>query len=265
MSKIEYDKDILEKAIKESCSYRQLSKNLGRNNQTKAFRKYIQNCGIDISHFTKRYPGNSNYLNSSGRTYGYLLIDEVYSKKSPLRSNYYAKCTCKCGNKIDVIMTSLTKGMTRSCGCLRKEVKKGKDNASYRGVGDITSTIFKSIKRSAIKRNLEFDITKQYLWDLFLKQDRKCAISGVELSFGSVGVRFTRNTSLDRVDNDKGYTEDNVQWVHKDVNMMKRAHNLSDFIEICKIITENQFKVKIEEGRCELCEESWDSSSALQF
>ena len=31
----------------------------------------------------------------------------------------------------------------------------------------------------------------------------------------------SKTASLDRIDSSKGYTEDNIQWVHKDVNQMK--------------------------------------------
>lgn len=268
MKKIEYEKDVLENAIKESCSYRQVATKLGRGQPTDAFRKYIQNSGIDISHFTKSYPGSSKYLNYTGKQFGYLLVEEVICVKRPLHSNYYAKCTCKCGNKIETLMCSLTRGATRSCGCLKKEysqTKRGVNNHNYKGVGAISSSTFNGIKGSAKNRNLEFDLDKQYLSDLFIFQKERCAISGVELSFGSVGVLFTKNASLDRIDNTKGYIKGNVQWVHKDVNLMKHIHSLSDFVEICKIITEHQFNVKIQNGRCDLCKEKWNSDSVSRF
>jgi hypothetical protein len=43
--------------------------------------------------------------------------------------------------------------------------------------------------------------------------------------------------SLDRIDSSKGYTIDNVQWVHKTVNLMKRELNQQDFIDICNKIS----------------------------
>lgn len=40
--------------------------------------------------------------------------------------------------------------------------------------------------------------------------------------------------SLDRIDNNKGYEEDNVQFLHKNINYMKWTHNQDDFIELCR-------------------------------
>ena len=48
--------------------------------------------------------------------------------------------------------------------------------------------------------------------------------------------------SLDRIDSKKGYTEDNVQWVHKYVQRMKNAFSEKRFLEVVKIIHNNIYK-----------------------
>jgi hypothetical protein len=45
--------------------------------------------------------------------------------------------------------------------------------------------------------------------------------------------------SLDRIDSSKGYVIDNVQWLHRDINMMKQRFSQEYFINICKHIAEN--------------------------
>jgi hypothetical protein len=71
---------------------------------------------------------------------------------------------------------------------------------------------------------------------LFLKQNRKCSISGESILFSKwlhkKGERPT--ASLDRIDSTKGYIEGNVQWVHKDINMMKSNHTTKKFFNWCK-------------------------------
>ena len=54
-----------------------------------------------------------------------------------------------------------------------------------------------------------------------------------------------RTASLDRIDSNKGYTIDNVQWVHKDINKMKMDLEEDVFIDNCKLIIENKFGIKI--------------------
>ena len=45
--------------------------------------------------------------------------------------------------------------------------------------------------------------------------------------------------SLDRIDSTKGYFIENVQWVHKYVNIMKWHTANQEFIEWCKLIAAN--------------------------
>lgn len=97
------------------------------------------------------------------------------------------------------------------------------------------SVFFKDIKRSAKRRNKEFSLTLEYISGLFEQQQQRCALSGLEIDFGR--ARSAKTTaSLDRIDSSLGYVEGNVQWVHKDINMMKK--NLPDeyFILLCSYV-----------------------------
>lgn len=112
----------------------------------------------------------------------------------------------------------------------------------YTGYGEITGTKWGSIKSAAKIRNLEFLITIEEAWNLFLKQDRKCALTGDILFLAidtSEWLSGVTTASLDRIDSSKGYTLDNVQWVHKYVNLMKRELSQQDFVDICCKVTNN--------------------------
>ena len=37
----------------------------------------------------------------------------------------------------------------------------------------------------------------------------------------------------------KGYIKDNIQLVHKDVNMIKKEYDQEYFLTLCRLITEN--------------------------
>lgn len=72
------------------------------------------------------------------------------------------------------------------------------------------------------------------MWDLLQKQEYKCALSGLPIKF----INSTNKTaSLDRINSDKGYTIDNIQWVHKKINHMKMEMNQQEFIETCKLVS----------------------------
>jgi hypothetical protein len=121
------------------------------------------------------------------------------------------------------------------------------NNSRFKGCGDLSKSYLNSVMRGAEKRSLEYDVTPEYLWSLFIDQEKKCALSGVEITLDrnfsmnskNNTKKFTQTASLDRVDNSKGYVEGNVQWVHKQVNMMKLDLQQEKFLELCELISKN--------------------------
>mgnify|MGYP003351787189 CR=1 FL=1 len=75
--------------------------------------------------------------------------------------------------------------------------------------------LFSGQKLNILKEGLE------YLNDLFIEQQGKCKLSGIEISLPKKWNDKNYTASLDRIDSDKGYEKGNVQWVHKHINVMK--------------------------------------------
>lgn len=165
-------------------------------------------------------------------------------------------CQCDCGQTCLAHGARLRCGQKKSCGCWKTDTTLEKPrNRNWGGYGEISGEFFTAVKSSAKIRNLEFNITIEQIWDLFLKQDRKCALSGVELKFilTARNRNLPRNgklktASLDRIDSSKGYTLDNVQWIHKHVNHIKMSLSDEDFINWCrKIVAHNKDRFPISE------------------
>jgi hypothetical protein len=107
--------------------------------------------------------------------------------------------------------------------------------------------ILVQIKACAKNRKIPFDLTQQEAWDLFLKQERRCALSGVTIAFAqnSKDLRDGKNTaSIDRIDSNKPYTISNVQWVHYDVNYMKHWLSTEYFVNWCRLVVEHSSQHK---------------------
>jgi len=102
--------------------------------------------------------------------------------------------------------------------------------------GDISKNHWSNIVSNAGARNLEFNITPEYIWNIWLEQNECCKLSGIKLNLKSI---YEITASLDRIDSSKGYIEGNIQWLHKDVNIMKWTLGQSYFISLCKQIAEN--------------------------
>jgi|SRR5882724_649534 len=138
---------------------------------------------------------------------------------------------CDCGKTIKIATSKWNSRTGRSCGC-EKIDKAGEFH--WRGVGDrknngLGISYWNELKKNAKKRGIKFTISIQQAYDIFLKQNSLCALSGVPLLFRpSGGNRNLKTASLDRIDSSKHYEIDNVQWIHKDINRMK--NNLSEKI-----------------------------------
>lgn len=89
------------------------------------------------------------------------------------------------------------------------------------GYGEISGSMFSSMRTGAKSRNLDFNISIQQFWELFLKQGRRCAFTGIELLFSKKYASPETTASSDRIDSSKGYIEGNTQWIHKELNVMK--------------------------------------------
>lgn len=71
-----------------------------------------------------------------------------------------------------------------------------------------------------------------------LDLEYKCALSDKSISFND------GTASVDRIDSKIGYVSNNIQIVHKDINIMKNAFDQDYFIDICKRIVacDNKFR-----------------------
>jgi hypothetical protein len=184
--------------------------------------------------------------NLTGKTFGLLTVIEIHSRTRNGHIRYV--CSCSCGSSSNVLSTHLLQGNTISCGCTNIQ-KKGNESPYWKGYGEISKSFYNEIKRSADggkgrRKPIDFNVSIEYLWDLFLKQNKKCSLSGQDLFFPKSNSDKSFNSSLDRIDSSKGYVIGNVQWVHKDINIMKNKYNQNYFIEICKLITKNN-EIKI--------------------
>ncbi len=151
-----------------------------------------------------------------------LYIEKVYNKCT------FWMCRCDCGKIKSIRKDALMKGKTVSCGCYCQEIH-------FKGYKDISGEYWAAVKRGASSRALEFNITLEQVWNLFIKQNGKCALTGRPLVLArnySKGA-IDQTASLDRIDSSKGYTIDNVCWLHKDINMFKAAMHSEDFIKLC--------------------------------
>lgn len=151
-------------------------------------------------------------LDIANRQFGRLTAIWTVGKKGGL---VYWICLCRCGSLRIISVSSLTLGRTRSCGCLRKE-SAFKHGYIQRGDGTIYKVYKSMIARCTVPTNKDYSyyggrgiiVCDRWLcsFDLFL----------LDLGPRPVGM------SLERKDNNKGYSPDNCCWATKSQQMLNR-------------------------------------------
>jgi dUTP pyrophosphatase len=144
-----------------------------------------------------------------------------------------------------------TKNHTCSPGCLSKirRIKfSGNNNPLWKEKNEVNKLEkFMRLKANAYKsrakkKQIDFDLTYEFLVDLYNKQNKKCYYSGLELSLDNThGYNII---SLDRVDSTKGYTKDNVVFCLNCINLFKNQYEMSDIEKVFRaIIMKNDYMI----------------------
>jgi len=169
--------------------------------------------------------------NLMGKKFNLLLI--INRDKNTNRGNARWNCICDCGKTCIVSGSDLRSGRRKSCGCLSKRYKE--DNPKFSGYKDIYKSFWTRLKNNAKIRNLEFNLKIEEIYELYIKQNKKCALSGVPIKIYSTYRTNEKDAaSIDRIDSKKGYYIDNIQWILKDINKIKMDMDNSLFIDLCK-------------------------------
>jgi len=186
-----------------------------------------------------------------GKKQGKLLVQSFLGKKPYFSKkgkfcgyDYIYQCLCDCGKTVEVKRIRLLKTLSvQSCGCLKTQNMSKQANPYWKGWGDISGTMWGAIRHNAKVRNISFDITIEQAWGQFEQQGELCNMTGVPLIIApkTSGVNSVSRTtaSLDRINNDLGYTVKNIQWVHQNINQMKNVFTIDRFLEICRAVTDH--------------------------
>jgi hypothetical protein len=171
--------------------------------------------------------------------YNQLTILEEIKHKNRLM--YSVQCDC---GKIEIKRKDwVIKGRTTSCkSCASKRTAlKYPPPINRTGHKELSGTHFLSIKHGALRRKIKFELTPKFLWELFESQNKLCALTGIPLVLTTVLKKqnvdwSTITASVDRIDSSIGYTETNVQWVHKSINRLKNNYSLEELLYWSKLL-----------------------------
>ena len=195
---------------------------------------------------------NRKHIPEIGKQYGqFTIISEEIGRSNDKKILFKVRCSC---NKEQFVRAYfLESGRQTCCKECRSKInyniakEQGKRvgfvKLHHEGIGNFTKTAFNHFKRNAKKRNIDWseELTIDYLYNLLLKQDKKCALTGLDIDLTelrkSSNVAFEFMTaSLDRIDSSIGYYQGNVQFISIAMNHMKNVMSDSEVKELLNII-----------------------------
>ncbi|CAB4138861.1 hypothetical protein UFOVP343_14 [uncultured Caudovirales phage] len=104
--------------------------------------------------------------------------------------------------------------------------------------GRLRAVLDNARTRSKVK-NWPFDLTLEFLCGMYEDQCGLCALTGKVLELkADKKVRSSNLVSLDRLDNKKGYTKDNVWLVTSRANYSRGPMSVTEYIELCSNVVQ---------------------------
>lgn len=156
-------------------------------------------------------------VDHTGKRYGRLLVTGKAPKKD---HRVHWVCKCDCGNTVIVAGTNLTRGLTKSCGCLRKE--RNPDAAKI--------AFFKRLVSQAKSRKIVFRLTEAQVLAVGTQNCAYCGAPPQHQKWSSRNQVYEVDLNgLDRIDSSKGYTIDNVVPCCARCNRAKHVSSAAEF------------------------------------
>lgn len=208
-------------------------KQVGKDEQNNYL--WLCKCDCGESKITKTHNLTSGHVRScgcltnaedlTGQRFGHLVVKKRTEDKIDKNGQKYVtwECICDCGNTTCVTTQNL-KGKTQSCGCYQEKMK-----GTYTFKHGYRKTrlyrIYNSMKQRCNNPNIE--AYKNYgargitVCDEWNRSDGLASFCEWALSNG-----YADNLTLDRINNDDGYSPENCRWVTQREQMQNTRRNV---------------------------------------
>ena len=165
--------------------------------------------------------------NLMGKTFGRLTVIKDSGERAK-NGNILWECVCECGKKRLVLGANLLNGQTKSCGCYSTDIlKKVSTKHGLSKVNGKKTKLFMtwdSMRQRCTNSNHAnykdyggrgIDVCPEWLNDFEAFHD------------WSMANGFSDDLSIDRIDNDKGYSPDNCRWVDAKTQIRNRRNTVT--------------------------------------
>ncbi len=158
-----------------------------------------------------------------GQKFGMLTVLYWAGFKTRKSSrHYFWACRCECGAVRNVYAGHLRNGHTVSCGCPRRQV-------TYK---HLENKVYCTYRSGAKNRNLSFELSKEQFKQFLYSDCYYCGSPPVNKM--TYKDKFIMYNGVDRKNNSRGYTLDNVVPCCRRCNLAKKESSLEEFIDMCR-------------------------------
>ena len=164
----------------------------------------------------------------TGKVYGELTVMSLAGKEKDGHKKWH--CKCKCGNEKDIREYSLVHGITTSCGKHKKSTSR-------------LYEIYNGMKKRCY--NPKFKFYKHYggrgitICDSWLEDVINFYNDMEEFYLAHVEKYGEKDTTLDRIDVNKGYSKENCRWATwKEQANNRRNNHIIEYNGVSKTMTE---------------------------
>lgn len=166
--------------------------------------------------------GGNNFKDITGQIFGRLTAIKLTGRSRNKKLLW--QCQCECGKTVVVLGAGLFNGHTKSCGCLKRDMasiwptkhgqsrvgRKTKEYTAWRGVVDRCTNPNNSAWKHYGARGIE--VCERWR-------------NSFENFFDDMGAAPNSKSTIDRINNDKGYESSNCRWATMNEQARNRRNN----------------------------------------
>lgn len=162
-----------------------------------------------------------NYIN---KKYNKLTILSISKNNSDIKM-IKVLCKCDCGNEKIVYLNNVIRGLTKSCGCIRKKngYKQGTNNKTHGQSKTKLYKLYKNVINRCYKKNHE---RYKYYGGKGIKVCDTWLNDFESFYNWAYANGYKQGLSIDRIDNNGNYEPNNCRWVDMSIQSTNKRNTV---------------------------------------